>query len=113
VLFRSHRDSRARLQLHAKPVAPSGCAHVPQQRSRRAVVCMLVTLAKAIPMEQSPADGDLDRDVIRALVRRGLLELGVSIAGVGVLAAFAAIGAVGLAGQRCAELFPARGGRVA
>jgi len=54
-----------------------------------------------------------DDEIVRAMLRRGLFQLGVSVAGAGILAAFAAIGAVGLVGQRCAELWPARGGRVA
>ena len=60
-----------------------------------------------------PAAPSDDDEIVRAMLRRGLFQLGVSVAGAGILAAFAAIGTVGLVGQRCAELWPARGARVA
>jgi hypothetical protein len=37
---------------------------------------------------------------------RGLVGLGVCVAGAGILACFAAVGALGMLGQRCAALWP-------
>jgi hypothetical protein len=74
---------------------------------RPEAVCTNVTLANATRTEEPLAVAELDSAVFRALLQRGLLEFGVSLAGVGILAAFATIGAVGLVGQRCAELLPA------
>jgi hypothetical protein len=50
----------------------------------------------------------LGLEALRRGMRRGLVGFGVCIAGAGVLACFAAVGALGLLGQLCAHLLPGR-----
>jgi hypothetical protein len=48
----------------------------------------------------------LGLEKLPAMMGRGLVGLGVCVAGAGVLACFAAVGALGMLGQRCAALWP-------
>src|SRR5439155_372194 len=48
----------------------------------------------------------LGLEKLPAIMGRGLVGLGVCVAGAGILACFAAVGALGMLGQRCAALWP-------
>ena len=61
----------------------------------RGAVALLNGLFTTLGLEKLPA-----------IMGRGLVGLGVCVAGAGILACFAAVGALGMLGQRCAALWP-------
>jgi len=58
---------------------------------------------------ESRAAEDSDARMLRAMIGRAAFGLVVSLAGAGILVGFAAVGVVGIVGQRCAALWVAPG----
>src|SRR2546423_2104466 len=84
----------------------------PLQRSRLYAVVSNVRVVETSGIRviaESRAADEFDPRMLRSMIGRAVFGFAISLTGAGILIGFAAVGAVGIVGQRCAALWVAPG----